>query len=192
MWWADRVTSGSTAKMQRPRFAWGLVMIAFVAAFLALLAPSAAAQSLIGTVKVGDNPGATVADPIRNLIYVICEYDHTIYVIDGNSNAVVGSFPLPYSISGVALDPVPNRLYVASCSPIHVLDAATGSEVGTINECVFHPEELAIDAGRHRLLVSDESGLIGVSDYVNVYDTPESGPGGNRLQQCLSQRSCSS
>ena len=171
MWCAGRVTADSTAKMQRPWFAWGLVMIAFVAAFLALLAPSTVAQSLIGTVKVGDNPGATVADPIRNLIYVICEYDDTIYVINGSSNAVVRSFPLPYNISGMALDPVANRLYVASCRPIHVLDAATGIEVGTISECVFHPEELAIDAGRHRLLVSDESGVIGVSDYVNVYDT---------------------
>ncbi|MBC7263623.1 MAG: YncE family protein [Chloroflexi bacterium] len=157
--------------MQRLWFVGGLIIVALVAASLAPLTPSTIAQSLIGTVNVGDNPGATVADPLRNLVYVVCEYDDTIYVLDGNSNTVVRTIPLPYNISGAALDPIANRLYVASCSPIHVLDAATGNEVGAINECVFHPEELAIDPGRHRLLVSDESGLIGVSDYVNIYDT---------------------
>ena len=153
------------------RFAWGLVVVALIAGFLAPLTPSAVAQSLVGTVDVGDNPGATLADPTRNLVYVLCDYDDTIHVIDGNSNTVVRTIPLSYNVSGAVLDPVANRLYVASCSPIHVLDAATGNELGTIQDCVFHAEDFAIDPGRHRLMVSDESGLIGVSDYVNIYDT---------------------
>jgi len=157
--------------MERLRFAGGLVIVALVAALLAPLISPTLAQSLIETVDVGDNPGATLADPTRNLVYVLCDYDDTIHVIDGSSNTVVRTIPLSYNASGAVLDPVANRLYVASCSPIHVLDAATGNELGTIQDCVFHAEDFAIDPERHRLLISDESGLIGVSDYVNIYDT---------------------
>ena len=137
-----------------------------------LLLPSggpAGAQSVIGSVPLED-PECLAVNPLTNRVYVATGAGVT--VLDGQSSAVLQEIPIAGGADAVAVNAQTNRLYVAGgdARDVLVMDAATGTQVGVIDELIGECSEIAIDPVRNRIWLADRSALVGVPDRVAVYD----------------------
>jgi len=139
-----------------------------------VLAGLAQAQSIIGTVPITNgNPHGLAADPTLNLVYVAVGTAKQIAVVDGASSAIVRTIsvgPDAMDVEGIAVDPLANRLYAGYSRPLVVIDAATGEQVGQINESIYGSNEIAINPYNRKIYLADWSSLIGVPDRVLIYD----------------------
>lgn len=130
------------------------------------------AQDIITTVPVATgNPRGVAADPTRNLIYVANSGANQVLVINGTTNTIVRTLPTAGNVEGIAVDPLANRIYTGYSRPVRVLDAATGSEIGQINESIYGDNEIAVNPNNHKLYLADWSAIIGTPDRVRIFDT---------------------
>jgi YVTN family beta-propeller protein len=147
----------------------------------------AQAQDIVTTVPVATgNPRGVAADPTRNLIYVANSGANQVLVINGTTNTIVRTFPTAGNVEGIEVDPVANRIYTGYSRPVRVLDAATGNEVGQINESIYGDNEIALNPSNHKLYLADWSTIIGTPDRVRIFDTRTLGEIG-RVDLGLSQ-----
>lgn len=108
-----------------------------VAALLALGAPSVSelyAQTVVATVAVDKNPIDVAVNPATDRIYSAnFQVPGTVSVIDGATNTVVASIPLP-SPGSVDVNPTTNRIYVANVfhNTVSVIDGGTNGVIATI------------------------------------------------------------
>jgi hypothetical protein len=138
--------------------ALGLVVLMMLAG---LLAPTDGvdAQEVVATVTVPD-AFRPVVNPTTNRVYVGNS------VIDGATNTVVGTLPVPGGV--VAVNPATNRLYVASDGVVSVLDGATNTVVGTLPVAAT---EVAVNPTTNRLYVRNVSGFVVVDGATNAVVT---------------------
>jgi YVTN family beta-propeller protein len=104
----------------------------------------AAAQTLIATVPVGNDPIGVEANPVTNLVYVAnnCGADPncgtnspgTVTVINGATNAVVATVTVGIRSGLVAINSVTNKIYVSNClgNSVSVIDGATNHVTTTV------------------------------------------------------------
>ena len=92
-------------------------------------------DSVLATVKVGNNPYGVAVDPTTHRVYVVNVFDNTISVIDGTTDTVllkaipVGKFPI-----GVAVDPLNHKVLVVNFfdNTASVIDGTTDTAVANI------------------------------------------------------------
>jgi DNA-binding beta-propeller fold protein YncE len=104
------------------------------AAFCLILCTSwAYAQWVEATIPVGRSPAAICWQPAGNKVYACCygspeEPDSMLYVIDGETNAVLDSLPVVPWASALAVDVEQSRVYVGGLhGGVAVVDCASDS-----------------------------------------------------------------
>ncbi len=110
-------------------------LLSFTLGMILLLGSSAAAQTVISRIVVGQEPDAVAVNPVTNKIYVANYQDATVTVIDGTSNTIkhagitVGFLP-----SAIAVNTITNRVYVAnkSSDSVTVIDGSNDSVLATV------------------------------------------------------------
>jgi DNA-binding beta-propeller fold protein YncE len=142
---------------------------------LAVLVPSAVAQTVIATVTAGVQPSATAVNPVTNNIYVVnsncfnnggCSSTGSVTVINGATNlptATVNVGALPVA---VAVNVQTNQIYVANecgtditcASPgtVTVIDGATNNTT-TVGVGAF-PLAVAVNPITNQIYVANECG----------------------------------
>jgi DNA-binding beta-propeller fold protein YncE len=102
----------------------GLVLALLLAPWGGLLA---AAQTALAPISVVAGAFAVGVNPTTNRIYVVSAASfttrNTVSVIDGATNALVGTVPVDFGASGVAVNSTTNRVYVANSGPGATFDA---------------------------------------------------------------------
>jgi DNA-binding beta-propeller fold protein YncE len=118
--------------------------LAVVTVFAAALSSLAAAQSISTVIHFDAPTNGISADPIRNKVYVVAPQPGgvavNLAVIDGSTNTVITSIPLPTGAFFPAVDYFANKIYVAGCNyrvqPVScivtVVDGKTDTVVATI------------------------------------------------------------
>jgi DNA-binding beta-propeller fold protein YncE len=143
------------------------------AVFLALIVlapgPGVRAQSVVATIAVND-PRCLVVNPETDLVDVAT--DTGVTVMDGETHTILQEIPIAGGAQAVAINPQNYRLYVAGgdARGILVLGAATGTQIGLIDELIFDCSEIAIDPGRNHIWLQDITIWVNVPDRVGVYD----------------------
>jgi DNA-binding beta-propeller fold protein YncE len=109
-------------------------------------------------------PRSIAADPLTGMIYV-SEFGGELQVINGRTNSVVASLPLPGRVPFVAVDPLTGRVYVTGGTHVLVIDARTNKVVAKIR---LSGSFLATDPLTDRIYVqayvSLAAGKLGVID----------------------------
>ncbi len=95
-------------------------------------------DTVIANILLNTPPGIGLqgvgVNPVTNRIYVSDGDNGLVYVIDGNSNAVIGQFSTP-APAGIAVNPKTNRIYVADNGfpgGLFVFDGATNTQIAHI------------------------------------------------------------
>jgi YVTN family beta-propeller protein len=106
-----------------------LVATAVAATPTPVTAPSFAslAQPEPSTISVGDHPVAVDVNPTTNRVYVVNQGSQDLTVIDGDTEAVVATVPLPGSPVGVSVNAETDRVYV-----LHAIDGG-GSQLAVLD-----------------------------------------------------------
>ena len=122
---------------------------------------------MFAAVTVGNAPNAVAVNPRTNRVYVANTGDGTVSVINGNSNDVAATIPVPNAGSGtlqdVAVNPCTNLIYAAvSGQQISVIDGGTNAVTGSLGSgaCALALNEVqgllyAIDSTRTQVQVFD-------------------------------------
>lgn len=113
-----------------------LVITAIVLAACSVVSSPAwaggAVGTVVGTVTAGDQPHSIAYDPSNRYLYVTNFGSNTVSVIDGATNAVVGStITVGLEPYGIAYDPANGYLYVANYGSSIVSVISTGSTSST-------------------------------------------------------------
>ena len=163
--------SGKSGKRGRkPLCSVGLVFLLFLLP-LFVFPGRTSAQSIVGAIPIsGGNPRGLAVDSDRSLVYAAVRGADQIAVIDGASNTIVRTIDVGDDVEGIALDPAANRLYAGYSRPIHVIDAASGNEIGQIKESIYGENEIAINPTNHKLYLADWTVFVGWHDKVLIYD----------------------
>jgi uncharacterized protein (TIGR03437 family) len=129
--------------------------------------PSAHAQSLTATIKVGTGPGGVAVNSMTNKIYVANPGINSATIIDGASNSAV-TIPIAGSNepAGFAINSTTNKIYVANGNDnaVSIIDGATNSTTYVIIAGAF-PLSVAVNSTTNKIYVSD-----GFSDNVTIID----------------------
>lgn len=118
------------------------------------------------------------ANPATNRIYITDNAASAVHVMDGDSNAILASVPLPVGSEPfvIAVDPTANRIYVTHPSGnfVTVIDGSTNTVIETIT-VGSGPVGLALSPGNDRLYVANSgSGTVSV---VNTQTSTVAGSG---------------
>ena len=114
----------------------------------------------ITTACSGWCPEAIAVNPTTNRIYVTNFYNASLSVIDGNTNAILATLPLPVGAGVVAVDGTRNRVYVTNDtqatpgSTLTVIDGGTDRIVGSIT-VGSGPQAVAVDPGTNRIYAAN-------------------------------------
>lgn len=137
----------------------------------AVTAINARTGEVISTIRNGDEEGAhvrqVVVDETNNKVYVSVvggEADdaakpNLVWVIDGATNKVERAIPVAIgALTGAALDPATNRLYVTgmSSNEVAAIDLATGETVGKWPSHGDSAINVAVDSEGRRLFVANQ------------------------------------
>jgi len=137
----------------------------------AVTAINARTGEVISTIRNGDEEGAhvrqVVVDEANNKVYVSVvggEADdaakpNLVWVIDGATNKVERAIPVAIgALTGAALDPATNRLYVTgmSSNEVAAIDLATGETVGKWPSHGDSAINVAVDSEGRRLFVANQ------------------------------------
>ena len=101
-----------------------------------LLGASAFAQSVTGTIGVGNAPAAAATNPLTNTVYVLNSSDGTVNAINGATGQVIGSaITVGSDPVALAVNPVTNTIYVANngsnnVTPINGATNTAGTPIG--------------------------------------------------------------
>jgi hypothetical protein len=106
-------------------------------------------------VPVGDGPRSFAQDPGSGFVYVACEEEGTVQIIDPGRGSVVSSLTLASAPVEVIVDQISRRLFVGGSIQrrIHFLDLAGDGERGDLNLCApilglaFNPKTQRLYAG---------------------------------------------
>jgi YVTN family beta-propeller protein len=93
-------------------------------------------NSVIATIKPGDDLDAIVLNPLTNMVYTTTNSVHNrIYVIDGTTNSVVDTIETGGSYTAICIDTETNRIYTADKAEnqVSVIDCNTNSLINTIH-----------------------------------------------------------
>lgn len=117
----------------------------------------------IATIRLGGEAGNTQFDPVSRRMYVDVQTLNRLIAIDPTGNAVVASYPLPGCDHDHSLyiDAV-HRLAFVACdgnAKLLTFDLRNMRMTG-IHSVGRNPDVLAFDAGRRRLYVAGESGVV--------------------------------
>jgi YVTN family beta-propeller protein len=130
-----------------------------VAATLLALAASlfAAAQTLVTTVTVGNDPVAVAVNTATNKIYVVNQNSNNMTIIDGATNnpssIMTGSAP-----DAVAVNSVTNMIYVANGSSNSVT-VVNGATYNTTTAAVgSYPDAIAVNPATNKIYVANYYG----------------------------------
>lgn len=125
------------------------------------------AQSVIANIPVSGTPFGVAADPINNRIYAAIS-PSSVAVIDGATNSLLETVPLPFGAQRVAINVETQRVYIAGCvfsTPLicgmSVLDAKNNNVIGST---IISSQE---GIGLQGLAVNDRTNRIYVSDANN-------------------------
>jgi YVTN family beta-propeller protein len=167
--------------MRTGRSTGAAVMVVAITAMLTCSGVEASAHAALvvpvavtATIPVGDNPLGVAVDATRNLVYVTNNSSQSVSVIDGQTNTVVDTIPIPTQPFGtpqpvgIAVDSVLNKIYVANNGPaasgdtVSVIDGATRTVVGSVTLAgAYHPPNfIAIDSGLHHVYVTGGMGVV--------------------------------
>jgi len=128
---------------------------------------AAGSTGMFAAIAVGNAPNAVDVNPRTNRVYVANTGDGTVSVINGNSNTVVATIPIPNAGSGtlldVAADHCTNLIYAAvSGEQISVIDGSANEVIGSLGGGAYalalnEVQSLlyAIDSTRTQVLVFD-------------------------------------
>jgi YVTN family beta-propeller protein len=105
-----------------------------LAVALALLATSAAAQTLQPRITVGTNPLSVAVNPITNKIYTANSGSNDVSVVSGASASVIATLPVSTYPAWVAVDAESNRVYASSLTGANtaVIDGASDTVLDTL------------------------------------------------------------
>lgn len=120
----------------------------------------------IATVPVGRAPNAVAVDPSSHLVYVANFYGDSVSVIDGVSDTVTATVPMPKGgaigavPNAVVVDPLTGRAYVANWQShrVSVIDGTSLAPIATITVPAANsgnPRALALDPASAKLYVAD-------------------------------------
>ena len=115
--------------------------------------------------SVGKDPESIAVNPATNRVYVANSGSNSVTVIDGATNAVVGS-PIPVGVGpiGIAVNPSTNRVYVvnfnstADHGSVTVVDGSTNAVIGAPVTVGAHPLSAAVNPVINRIYVADGLG----------------------------------
>ena len=119
------------------------------------------------TVAVGGMPQGIAVNSATNQIYVALfdGLSSTVSVIDGSTNTVVASLPVP-GATYIAANSATNRIYVSdSDNTVRVIDGESNSVIATISFSSVL-EELAVDPVRNLIYVT----AVGTPPTIGVID----------------------
>ena len=71
-----------------------------------------AATNSLRTLTLQDNPSDIAINPVTNKIYVVSAIGHNATVINGETDAAMGTIETGYNPRGIAVNPVTNKIYV--------------------------------------------------------------------------------
>ncbi|PXY37857.1 hypothetical protein BA062_04405 [Prauserella flavalba] len=153
--------------MAEPRWARRVVLGTAVAALASLLPAGRAGATQVTGVPVGRSPSSLAVNSLTGSVYVGCEGDGTVCVLDraGVLRAVV---PVGSTVSGVAVNQVTGRVYASNrrAGTVTVFEGATGRVLSTI-AAGPGAAALAVDETTDTVYVaSDASGAVTVLDGV--------------------------
>jgi YVTN family beta-propeller protein len=104
-------------------------------------------NSVIKTIKVGNDPYNIVINPNTNKIYVMNTENKTISVIDGNTNSVIKTIKVGNHLDNMAINPNTNKIYVIDdfYKTISVIDGNTNSVVANVTGNIILPYSLSVN-----------------------------------------------
>jgi YVTN family beta-propeller protein len=128
------------------------------------------------------SPLEMAVDPSTNTIYV--SGNKAVWVIDGATNTVTATIPLPWQANGIAVDPSTHTVYVAEgvYPNVSVINEATNTVTATV-PVGNSPEGVAVDPSTQTVYVSNNadgtvSVIDGATDTVTATVAVGSGPFG--------------
>jgi len=133
-----------------------------------LLLKSTPAQYLEATIPVGHLPADVLWNPTSNKVYVANTESYDVTIIDGATNAVIGTVPVPANsyLADLCWNSVENKVYCTSTDPdwLNVIDGAGDSLLHRVR-MRGGPTYMAYNATMNKLYVTC------FDDYmVRVYD----------------------
>jgi YVTN family beta-propeller protein len=100
-----------------------------------------------------------------NKIYV-SDFNSNVYVIDGRTNNILKDIALPTGVENLAVNPVTNRIYVATeanfFGHVVVIDGSTDTVLTTVQDGGELSFNVGVDAIHNIVYVSDEFGTLSV------------------------------
>jgi YVTN family beta-propeller protein len=131
------------------------------------IVPAAALSPSSTTVTVGYLPAGVAVDSATNRIYVANGYDATVSVINGATNQVVKTVPVPTGTpvgtgaAGVAINQVHNRIYVtnyATDGQLIVIDGNTEAVMTKVALNQSDPLDVAVNPSTNVVYVANQTG----------------------------------
>ncbi len=125
-------------------------------------------KATVTTIALSSSQSGGIAiDRARNRIWHVNHYDgFSVSVFDGYTMQLIREIPLNIRPTGIAYDPVGDRMYIAGWwnSEIYVVDAATFALITTVPSGTSTPETVAIDPVLRRLYIGSSTAGTTVRD----------------------------
>lgn len=100
-----------------------------------MISHNALADTVTGTIQVGNAPNGISVNPSTGLIYVANSGSNTVSVIDGKTGNVTSTIPVGSHPFDIAADPVTNKIYVTNTfdHSVSVIDGSTNAVEKTMS-----------------------------------------------------------
>lgn len=126
-----------------------------------------ATENRTATIPVAGYPQGIAANSATNTVYVALYngFDSNVAVIDGDTNTVVTSIPVPWA-DYLAVDATTNRIYTSDAdNTVRVIDGGSNSVIATISFSDVL-EQLAVDETRNLIYIA----VAGITPTIGVID----------------------
>ena len=114
----------------------------------------------IGDIKTDALPGGIKIESAGPRIFVTLFGANKLGVVDRNKREQIGTWPLAFPVSALALDESRHRLFAGGRNPakLVVLDTDSGKQIAEL-DCVSGIDDLWYDAARERIYAAGTDGL---------------------------------
>jgi len=145
---------------------------AFLAAIFLVLASSAHAQVVTATIPVGGYPDYAAVNPVTNTIYesnwlctdIPCQSPGTVTVINGVTNAMIGTVNAGVNPIAIAVNTTTNKIYVANfcgsdptCQSLGTVTVIDGSTLQTSTVTTgYAPAGIAVNPVTNEIYVANQ------------------------------------
>jgi YVTN family beta-propeller protein len=117
----------------------------------------------VTTIAAGSGAGYIAINPVTNRIYIANEFDNTVTVINGSTNATttvpVGTLPIAAAVNSVT-----NKIYVVNQTDETVTVIDGTSNTTTTVPSGPQPEDIAVNTVTNKIYVADFMGTLTVID----------------------------